>query len=52
MTLNLAFLSPEIVRGAAEGTLPHGVGLCTLTEMPAAWAEQNKLTSLQGGKLR
>lgn len=27
MTLNLAFLSPTIVRAAIEGTLPHGCGL-------------------------
>ncbi len=43
MTLNLAFLSPEIVRAAVEGTLPHGVGLCSLAELPAPWSRQSDL---------
>ncbi|WP_181708520.1 recombinase family protein [Chthonobacter rhizosphaerae] len=49
MALNLAFLSPEIVRGAIEGTLPHGVGLCSLSELPASWAKQNGSYKFSGG---
>ncbi len=44
MTLNLAFLSPDIVKAAVQGTLPHGVGLCSLAELPAPWSRQRHLT--------
>ena len=35
--LNLAFLPPEIVKAAIEGTLPAGRGLVSLTEAPIIW---------------
>jgi len=40
LTLSLAFLSPELVRAVAQGTLPHGIGVSRLTELPASWAGQ------------
>ena len=39
-TLNLAFLSPAIVQAAIDGTLPEGMGVVQMTELPAAWREQ------------
>lgn len=44
MTLNLAFLSPTLVRAAIDGTLPHGCGLTKLANTPAEWAEQKQVT--------
>ena len=38
MVLNLAFLSPTLVRAAVEGTLPAGTGIVNLSEAPASWA--------------
>jgi hypothetical protein len=40
LNLSLAFLAPEIVQAAINGTLPHGAGLSTLAELPANWQEQ------------
>jgi site-specific DNA recombinase len=40
MTLSLAFLSPEIIRAAVDGTLPEGLGVSRLTELPAGWHKQ------------
>jgi site-specific DNA recombinase len=37
-TLNLAFLSPEVVKAAVEGTLPDGAGLMSLCELPPLWS--------------
>ncbi len=41
MTLSLAFLSPEIVRAIVAGRLPRGIGLTSLADLPASWAEQH-----------
>jgi DNA invertase Pin-like site-specific DNA recombinase len=38
--LNLAFLSPTLVKSALDGTLPKGAGLTTLVDAPMDWAEQ------------
>jgi site-specific DNA recombinase len=43
MTLSLAFLSPTIVQAAVDGTLPHGRGVSTLLDLPAAWQKQMRL---------
>jgi site-specific DNA recombinase len=42
MTLNLAFLAPEIVQAAVAGTLPHGAGLSRLGDLPMQWRAQLK----------
>ena len=42
MTLNLAFLSPEIMRAAVEGRLPHGVGTTRLADTPPCWRAQTR----------
>lgn len=38
--LSLAFLAPDIVEAAADGTLPRGFGLSRLTDLPLRWDEQ------------
>jgi hypothetical protein len=40
MGLSLAFLAPDIVQAAVDGTLPRGLGVSRLTDMPAGWADQ------------
>ncbi len=40
MTISLAFLAPDIVQAAADGTLPRGFGISRLTDLPLGWAEQ------------
>lgn len=46
MILSLAFLAPDIVKAAIEGTLPRGHGLSTLTDLPMGWVEQQKVVGL------
>jgi hypothetical protein len=46
MILSLAFLSPDIVSAAIDGTLPRGLGLSDMTDLPMDWAEQDKQLSL------
>jgi site-specific DNA recombinase len=41
-TLNLAFLAPEIVQAAVDGTLPDGFGVVALAEMHADWLSQRQ----------
>ncbi len=45
--LNLAFLSPEIVKAAVDGTLPHGAGLSRFIDPALDWSAQRG--ALQGG---
>ncbi len=40
MTLNLAFLSPDLVKAAVEGTLPDTTGISRLTTAPMEWEGQ------------
>jgi hypothetical protein len=35
MTISLAFLSPDLVKTAIEGRLPHGMGVVRLADLPA-----------------
>lgn len=46
MILSLAFLAPDIVKAAIDGTLPRGHGLSTLTDLPMDWAEQRRVVGL------
>ncbi|MEE1656750.1 recombinase family protein [Microvirga sp. CF3062] len=43
MTLNLAFLSPEIVRAVIDGTLARGAGMSGMTDLPISWIDQMKV---------
>ena len=40
MTLSLAFLAPDIVTAAVDGTLPPRLNLTELTNPPMDWSEQ------------
>ena len=40
MGLSLAFLAPDIVQAAVDGTLPRGFGVSRLMDMPPSWADQ------------
>ena len=42
MRLSLAFLAPDIVRAAVDGTLPRGLGVSRLMDMPPSWADQRQ----------
>jgi site-specific DNA recombinase len=42
MGLSLAFLAPEIVQAAVDGTLPRGLGVSRLMDMPPSWADQRQ----------
>jgi len=42
MNLSLAFLSPQIVKAAIEGTLPHRFGVSAAVNLGACWCEQEK----------
>ena len=46
MILSLAFLAPDVVKKAIEGTLPRGHSLSTLTDLPMDWTEQRKVVGL------
>ena len=43
MTLNLAFLAPDVVKAAESGTLPHGLGLSQITDLPMKWSDQRQI---------
>lgn len=42
MTLNLAFLAPELVKAAVDGTMPAGAGLSALSDLPPLWVKQRR----------
>lgn len=42
LPLSLAFLAPDIVQAAINGTLPRGTGLSRLAELSADWQEQRR----------
>jgi hypothetical protein len=46
MILSLAFLAPDIVKAAVNGTLPRGFGVSRLTDLPANWKEQRRTLGL------
>ena len=46
MTLSLAFIAPDIVEAAVDGTHPRGFGLSRLTDLPLSWTEQRQKLGL------
>src|SRR5258705_936457 len=40
MTISLAFLAPDLVKAAAEGRLPRGIGVERLRDPPTEWSRQ------------
>ena len=45
-TISLAFLSLALVKAAIEGTLPHGMGVARLFDLPAEWSRQRQVLGL------
>jgi site-specific DNA recombinase len=46
MTISLAFLAPGLVKAAAEGRLPQGIGVARLFDAPVGWAHQHQMLGL------
>jgi site-specific DNA recombinase len=45
-TIATAFLSPQIVKAAADGTLPRGANAKALTDAPMEWSQQWRMLGL------
>jgi site-specific DNA recombinase len=45
-TLSLAFLAPDLVKAAIDGTLPHRMGVARLADLPAEWSRQRRILGL------
>jgi site-specific DNA recombinase len=43
MTISLAFLAPDLVKAAIDGTLPHGMGVVRRADLPAEWSRQHQM---------
>jgi hypothetical protein len=48
MTISLAFLAPDIVKGAIDGRLPRGIGITRLRDAPIEWSRQHAMLGLPG----
>ena len=46
MTISLAFLAPDLVKAAIDGTLPHGMGVVRLADLQAEWSRQHQMLGL------
>jgi hypothetical protein len=46
MTISLAFLTPDLVKAAIDGCLPHGMGVARLCDLPAEWSRQRQMLGL------
>ena len=46
MTISLAFLAPDLVKAAIDRTLPHGMGVVRLVDLPAEWSKQHQVLGL------
>jgi site-specific DNA recombinase len=46
MTISLAFLAPDVVKGSIEGRLPQGFGVTRLCDLPAEWSRQRQMLEL------
>jgi site-specific DNA recombinase len=47
MTISLAFLAPDIVEAAINGTLPRRIGTTRLTDLPPCWRKQREMLGLR-----
>ena len=47
MTMSLAFLAPDIVDAAVEGSLPRRIGITRLIDLPPSWQKQREMLGLR-----
>jgi hypothetical protein len=45
-TLSYAFLAPDLVAGAIEGTLGDGIGAARMRDLPPGWSRQQQMLGL------
>ena len=45
-TISLCFLAPDIVQAAMEGSLPRGLGISQMTDLPPSWEQQRQQLGL------
>jgi len=50
MALSLAFLAPDIVQAAVDGTLPRGLGVSRLMDLPPNWAYQRRAIGIASSR--
>jgi hypothetical protein len=46
MMISLVFLAPSLVKAAADGRLPDGLGVTRLCDLPPDWAHQYRMLGL------
>ena len=46
MTMSLAFLAPDLIQAVVDSTLPQGIGVTRLMDLPSDWAEQRTVLGL------
>ena len=47
MMISLAFVAPNIIEAAVNGTLPRGIGLTRLMDLPPLWSTQRRQLGLK-----
>ncbi len=47
MMISLAFVAPDIIEAVAKGSLPRGVGLTRLMDLPPLWSAQRQQLGLR-----
>ena len=47
MMVSLAFVAPDIIEAAVRGSLPRGIGLTRLMDLPPLWADQRQALGLK-----
>jgi len=47
MMISLAFVAPDIIEAAVNGTLPRGVGATRLMDLPPLWSKQRRQLGLK-----
>jgi hypothetical protein len=47
MMVSLAFVAPDIFEAAVKGSLPRGIGLTRLMDLPPLWADQRQALGLK-----
>ena len=47
MMISLAFVAPDIIEAAVRGSLPRGIGLTRLMDLPPLWTDQRQALGLK-----